>query len=161
MNQLTTLVITLYGWNSCLFAGPTCIQASPRIFADTSPCRYLESIMNVHMARVASARASRRGRTSFREATGGGWGRGTGSGVLARRLTYGFGGGMYGLVYGSSSAPVRALDLGERTPKDNLKDASSRLNLCGEYSQNPHSQQMYAMTLTVCSSLVRGIVSSA
>ena len=109
--------------------------------------------MNIHMARVASARASSRGRTSFREATGGGWGRGTRSGVLARRLMYGFGGGMYGLVYGSSVAPVRALDSGGRTPRNSLKDASSRLNLCGEYSQNPLAQQMFAMTLTVCSSL--------
>ena len=153
MNQLTTLVTTLYGWNSCLFAGPTCIQASPRIFADTSPCRYLESIINVHIARVASARASSRGRTSFRETTGGGWGRGTGSGVLARRLMYGFGGGMYGLVYGSSVAPVRALDSGGRMPKNSLKDASSRLNLCEDDTQYAHGWQTLVTALTACNSL--------
>ena len=109
--------------------------------------------MNIHMARVASARASSRGRTSFRDATGGGWGRGTGSGVLARRLMYGFGGGMYGLVYGSSFAPVRALDSGERIPEHSLKDASSRLNLCEENSQDEHGWQTLVTALTACSSL--------
>lgn len=50
---------------SCLLAGPTCIHASPFIRAVTSPWRYLESTMNDHRFRVASARASSKGRTSL------------------------------------------------------------------------------------------------
>ena len=84
--------------------------------------------MNDHMFRVASARASSRGRMSLTDDTDGARGAGLCSAVPARRLMYGFGGGTYGLVYGAKRSPLKAQDFGARMPTNNFSEVKRRLN---------------------------------
>ncbi len=65
---------------------------------------------------------------SLTEETGGARGVGLGSAVPSRRLMYGFGGGTYGVVYGASLAPVKAIDLGAKIPTNSFSEVKRRLN---------------------------------
>ena len=118
-----------YAMSSCRFAGPTCIHASPRILAVTSPCRYFESTRKDHIARVASARASSSGCTSRAADTDRAYGTSVDGPWPARRLMNGLGGGTGFVVYGARAPPERMKGLGVIDPSKILNEARRRLNL--------------------------------